>query len=113
MSKYKGLKQGDIIRVDFAPVFGHEQAGYRPALVVSANAVNEKCGGMVTVCPISHTVKDFPYHVTLPADGKIQGAVFCEHMRALDLSTRDFKIVGHAPESVTKDVMACIGVEMK
>lgn len=111
MSKYKSLHQGDLIRVDFTPVSGHEQAGYRPAIVVSTQASNERCGGMVTVCPISHTVKEFPFHVRIESPN-VEGAVFCEHVRSLDLSTRNFKFLGKAPEGVVQNVMHCIHGEL-
>ena len=59
------VKQGDIIKINFAPVVGHEEDKFKPGLVVSNNDYNSYCGGIVLVCPISHA-KDFPLHIDLP-----------------------------------------------
>ena len=58
------LQQGDIIKLNFNPQSGHEQAGYRPALVVSNEIFHQKTN-LVIVCPISNTSNKFPLHVQL------------------------------------------------
>lgn len=54
------VKQGDIIKINFNPQVGHEQAGYRPAIVVSNNFFNEKTN-LTIVCPITNTASDFRF----------------------------------------------------
>ena len=94
------VKQGDIVKIDFNPVLGHEQAKYRPALVISNDDYNRYCGGIVLVCPISHS-NDFPLHIELPSELKTDGKVLCEHIRALDINARKYNYV----ETVSKKYM--------
>lgn len=88
-------KQGDIVYIDFNPTKGHEQAGKRPAIVVSNNVFNEYTK-MVMLCPISSNTKDFPTHYVLEDTSKIFGSVLCEHMRSIDYENRKIKFVEKA-----------------
>jgi len=93
------VKQGDIIKLDFDPTKGHEQAGYRPALVVS-NVSFSRASNMYLVCPITNTDRDNPLHVQL--DGLITtGFVMCDQIRAIDTQARNYKIV----ETVDNDIL--------
>ena len=76
------VKQGTIIKVNLNPRAGHEQAGYRPAVVVSNGTFNAKTN-MVIVCPITNTMNHFPLHVPLDERTKTTGCILCEHIRAL------------------------------
>ena len=58
------MKQGDIIFVDFDPTKGREQAGYRPAVIISQTEYNTK-RDLILICPITNTVKDLRFHVHL------------------------------------------------
>jgi len=75
------FEQGDIITLDFSPTQGHEQSGYRPALVVSKNLYNVKTG-FVVVCPITNTSKPFPTRVLLDERTQTTGFVICEYILA-------------------------------
>ena len=90
-------QKGDIIMLDFNPAKGHEQKGYRPAIVVSHHFFNEHTN-MVMVCPISSNTKAFPTHYTLFESKKIKGAVFCEHIKSVDYKKRNIKFVEHASD---------------
>ncbi len=57
--------RGHIVWIDFDPQSGHEQAGRRPALVVSPAAYNEKIG-LALLCPITRRVKGYPFEVGIP-----------------------------------------------
>ena len=86
------VEQGDIIYINFSPQSGHEQAGHRPALVVSNKIFNEKTG-MTILCPITTKDNGFPLHLPLVGTEKIFGYVMCEHIKAFDdqaAHTRDF-----------------------
>ena len=85
------VKQGDIILIDLDPIKGHEQAGYRPALVIN-NAMHSKNSNMTLVCPITNTNRQNVMHVKL-TEGTITGFVLCDQVRAVDLSSRKFKII--------------------
>lgn len=58
------VKQGSIIKINFNPQSGHEQAGYRSAVVISNNTFNEKAR-LAIVCPITNTKNNFPLHIPL------------------------------------------------
>ncbi|WP_076461428.1 type II toxin-antitoxin system PemK/MazF family toxin [Limosilactobacillus caccae] len=104
MNSYKKLQQGQILMVDFNPPNGHEQKGYRPALVISNNDFNQLCGGMVKVIPITSNEKAFPLHLKLPVLDNIHGVVELDQERTLDLSNRKFKVVDQVPPEFTETV---------
>lgn len=104
MNSYKDLQQGQILMVDFNPTNGHEQKGYRPALVMSNSDFNQLCGGMVKVMPITSNMKPFPLHLVLPRLNKIHGVVELDQERTLDLSDRGFKVVDEVPTDFIENV---------
>ena len=106
------VKQGTIIEVNFNPQLGHEQAGYRPAVVVSNEVFNEKTK-LVLVCPITSNVKSFPLHVILDSSTRTKGAILCEHVRALDIYSRGFKVIEQLPKDVLEQVLDIIHSELE
>lgn len=84
--------KGDIIYVSFDPTKGHEQAGFRPAIVLS-NILFNKFTGMAIVCPITNNTKEFPTHHTITKTKSIKGAALCEHIRSIDYRKRNIKYV--------------------
>ena len=106
------VKQGDIIKVNFNPQRGHEQAGYRPALVVSNNVFNEKTN-LTMVCPITNTDNKFPLHIPLDKRTKTTGVVLCEHIRTLDLNAREYKFVESIPEDILQQVCDVLITEIE
>lgn len=85
-------KQGDVVYLDFNPTKGHEQAGFRPAVIISNNVFN-KYTKMVMVCPVTTNDKDFPTHYNLEDTKKIKGSVLCEHIRSIDYEIRNLKFI--------------------
>ena len=77
------MDTGDIIWVNFDPAFGHEQAGRRPALVLSNQAYNERASFTI-VCPITTSQKPWPFHVPLPAGLHATGFVVVDQVKAID-----------------------------
>ena len=104
-------KQGDIVFIDFNPTKGHEQKGYRPAIVISNDVFNIHTM-MAILCPITSNTKDFPTHYKLEDTKKIEGSVLCEHIRSIDYETRQLKFVEKASDNDLLSVMtlmnACI-----
>ena len=98
------VEQRDIIKVNFNPQKGHEQAGYRPALIVSNNFFNEKTN-LVIACPITNTDNNFPLHVRLDDRTETSGVILCEHMKTLDLKARGFKYVEKLPTDIFSKVV--------
>ena len=90
-------KRGDIVYLDFNPTKGHEQSGFRPAIVISSNTFNNFTK-MVIVCPVSTNTKEFPTHYLLRDTKKIKGSVLCEHLRSIDYETRNLKFIEKCSE---------------
>ena len=106
------VKQGDIIKVDFNPNAGHEQAGYRPALVISNNEFNKRTK-LAIVCPITNTNNSFPLHVPLDSRTATTGVVLCEHIRTLDLQSRKSRFVERVPADILKTVTDIVAAEVE
>ena len=85
-------KQGDIVFLDFNPTKGHEQAGMRPAVVISTNTFNQNTK-MVMLCPITSNNKEFPTHYQLEDTKRVHGSVLCEHIRSINSEIRNLKFV--------------------
>ena len=102
-------QRGDIVWLQFTPQAGHEQAGRRPALVVSPKAYNDKVG-LALFCPITGQVKGYPFEVLLPPKFKVTGAVLSDQIKSLDWRARKAKRIGPAPKQVIKEVLAKIGL---
>lgn len=105
------VRQGTIIKINFNPQAGHEQAGYRPAVVVSNDFFNMKTN-LAIVCPITNTNNHFPLHVPLDGRTTTTGVILCEHIRTLDLNARSYKIVENLPEDILETVKNIIFSEI-
>ena len=97
---------GDIVWLAFDPQAGHEQAGHRPALVLSPSAYNSKKGLMVC-CPLSSKIKGNPFEVLTLIDGQ-EGVALSDQVKSLDWRVRKAKKKGTASEEVLQDVRAKI-----
>jgi len=101
------LKQGDIIKLDFNPVKGNEQAGFRPAVVVSGNTFN-RISSNVLVCPITNTDNGFPMHVPLGGCTSTTGFIMCDQVRTISPVARQVRYVEDLPEEVLAVVLDII-----
>ena len=100
-------ERGDIVWLEFNPQAGYEQAGHRPALVVSPRTYNEKVG-LALFCPITSNVKGYPFEVVLPEKQKVSGAILSDQIKSLDWRVRKAKRMACAPQNVFEEVMAKI-----
>jgi mRNA interferase MazF len=98
---------GDVVWLQFDPQAGHEQAGHRPALVISPASYNTKAGLMVC-CPMSTKVKGHPFEVVTEIDGA-ESAVLSDQVKSLDWRIRRAK----KKTSVTAEVMLHVRAKMK
>ncbi|QNQ81103.1 type II toxin-antitoxin system PemK/MazF family toxin [Lactobacillus sp. PV034] len=98
------LEKGDLILVNLNPVKGHEQAGMRPAMIVSNNGFNKMCNGMYKIVPITSKIKDFPLNINLPEGLPVHGQLLLSQEKAIDLNSRPHKKVGKAPADFVKEV---------
>ncbi|MBI4626168.1 MAG: endoribonuclease MazF [Verrucomicrobia bacterium] len=97
--------RGDAIWLTFVPQAGREQAGRRPALVLSPASYNGKVG-LALVCPITSKAKGYPFEVALPAGLPIQGVVLADQIRSLDWQARQAETIGPVPVATVEEVMA-------
>lgn len=97
---------GDLIKADFsAEQAGHEQAGWRPALVLSPKAYNIK-SGLTVLVPVTSRIKGYPFEVDLPSGLKIRGTILSDAVRSVDWRQRRARYVDHAPTETLKSVQA-------
>lgn len=99
--------RGDLVWIDFTPNAGHEQAGRRPALVLSPREYHQRTS-FVIVCPVTSTIKGYPFEVVLPDGLPISGAVLADQVRNIDRHARRIEFAGRVPESIVQDVQARI-----
>lgn len=94
--------RSDIIWLDFNPQVGHEQAGKRPAIVLSPKEYNRKTG-LIIACPMTRKIKGYPFEVNVVGN-KIQGVVLSDQVKSLDWKVRNAKFIEKAKDVVFKDV---------
>lgn len=99
--------RGDIVWLEFNPQAGYEQAGHRPALVVSPKAYNEKVG-LALFCPITSNIKGYPFEVVLPEKHKVSGAILSDQIKSLDWQMRKAKWITSVPKDVLEELLAKI-----
>lgn len=93
---------GDLIWTDFDPTRGREQAGRRPALVISAMAFTAYTG-LAVVCPITSRVRPFPTSVVLPTDLPITGEILTSHVQSIDTLARPIRYAGASVSQAVAD----------
>ena len=106
------VKQGDIIKINFNPQEGHEQAGYRPAVVVSNNIFNKHCS-MTLLCPITNTNNKYPLHIPLDERTTTTGVVLCEQLRSMDLTARQYLYVEQMRDDILKRIINTVISEVE
>jgi len=79
--------RGDVVWLEFGAQAGHEQAGKRPALVISPRSYNRKAG-LALFCPITSHVKGYPFEVVLPEGLPATGCVLSDQVKSLDWRQR-------------------------
>ena len=94
---------GDIVWLQFDPQAGHEQAGHRPALVLSPSAYNGKTGLMLC-CPLTTQVKGYPFEVEIA--GTRAGAALADQVKSLDWVVRKASRKGRASSAELAEVRA-------
>jgi mRNA interferase MazF len=99
---------GDLVWFSFSPQAGREQAGRRPALVLSPRSYNGNTG-LCLVCPVTAQAKGYPFEVVLPEGLPVQGVVLGDHVKSADWQARNAEHVGSAPAEVLAQVRARLG----
>ena len=109
MAKRYVPKRGDAVWLHFSPQAGHEQAGRRPAVVVSPLSYNRKVG-LGLFCPITSTVKGYPFEVPVPDGLELTGAILADQVKSLDWRARRAKHICALPADIMSDVLAKLNV---
>ena len=98
-------ERGDILWLTFDPQAGHEQAGRRPALVLSPAVYNRRAG-LALVCPITNQAKGYPFEVALAEGSPISGVVLADHVKSADWAARRAQFAAKASAEVLAEVTA-------
>jgi mRNA interferase MazF len=96
-----------MVWLQFDPQTRHEQAGQRPALVVSPKSYNRRVG-LALFCPITSRIKGYPFEVLLPAGLAIEGAVLSDQLKSLDWRARKAKYIGRLPDDAFEETVGKI-----
>jgi mRNA interferase MazF len=97
--------RGDIVWLDFNPPTGREQAGHRPAMIISPKQFNSM-SSLAFVCPITSRIKGFSFEVLLPEEMQTKGVVLIHHLRSIDWQAREIKFIEEAPILVIQEICA-------
>jgi mRNA interferase MazF len=98
-------ERGDLVWLTFDPQAGHEQAGRRPALVLSPAPYNRRAS-LALVCPITNQAKGYPFEVALPEGLSISGVVLADHVKSADWAARCAEFAARAPAEIVAEVTA-------
>ena len=99
--------RGLVVWISFDPQAGHEQAGRRPALVLSPQSYNGRVG-LALLCPITRSVKGYPFEVMLPGGSEIEGIVLADQVRSLDWRGRRAEFSSRVPAGIVAEVLGKI-----
>ncbi len=97
--------RGDVIWLEFDPQAGREQAGRRPAVVLSPASYNAPTSRALCV-PVSTTAKGYPFEVPLPDGFPVQGVAFADQVKCLDWRARHAQPVAALPADVVASLLA-------
>ncbi|MFZ5866637.1 MAG: endoribonuclease MazF [Thermodesulfobacteriota bacterium] len=96
--------RGDVVWITLNPQAGHEQAGRRPAMVLSPAAYNGKVG-LAVFCPITNQIKGYPFEVALPAGLPVTGAVLSDQVKSLDWRARRAEFICTLPKATVAQAL--------
>lgn len=99
--------RGDLVWLQFTPGVGHEQAGHRPAVVISPGSYNRRVG-LAICCPVTAQVKGYPFEVLLPHGLGIEGAILSDQVKSLDWRARRARRIGVLPAPVLRETIGKI-----
>src|SRR5205809_563657 len=96
--------RGDVVWITLNPQAGHEQAGRRPAVVLSPATYNGKVG-LAILCPITNQIKGYPFEVIIPTDFAISGAILSDQVKSLDWRARNASFICALPPATMMEVL--------
>jgi len=100
--------RGDVVWISMNPQAGHEQAGRRPALVLSPAAYNGKVG-LAILCPITSQVKGYPFEVQIPKGLPLEGVILSDQIKSLDWKARKAEMICRLPRDTVEQTLLKLG----
>ncbi len=97
-------ERGDAVWITLNPQAGHEQAGRRPAVILSPAAYNGKVG-LAILCPITNQIKGYPFEVVLPSGLAVTGAILSDQVKSLDWRARNASFICSLPSTTITEVL--------
>lgn len=101
-------RRGDLVWVTLNPQAGHEQAGRRPAVVLSPENYNARVG-LALFCPVTSRIKGYPWEVAIPEGLSVSGVILADQVRSLDWRARQVEKAGALPPPVIAEVLGKLG----
>ena len=99
---------GDVVWITMNPQAGHEQAGRRPAVVLSPQTYNSKVG-LAILCPITNQIKGYPFEVLLPAGLPIVGVILSDQVKSLDWHARNVEFICTLSDEAISEILQKLG----
>ena len=100
-------RRGDVVWLSFDPQAGHEQAGRRPAFVLSPESYNRRTG-LFLACPVTSKVKGYPFEVPLPDGLAVGGVILSDQIKSLDWKARKAEYASSTSDGVVNDVVSLV-----
>jgi mRNA interferase MazF len=97
-------EHGEVVWINFDPQSGHEQAGHRPAVVLSPRAYNDIVG-LAIVCPITNRKKGYPFEVDIPDGSPVTGVILADQVKSLDWRARSATCAGKLPAQTVNETL--------
>ena len=97
-------ERGDVVWLNFNPQSSHEQAGRRPAVVLSLRAYNQKVG-LAIFCPVTNQQKGYPFEVAIPAGLEATGVILSDQIKSFDWRVRQAEYLATLPGPVLEEIM--------
>ena len=104
--------QGDVVWFNFNLQAGNEQAGRRPALILTPARYNGKVG-LAILCPITNQEKGYPFEVKIPTGLAVTGVILADHVKNLDWRIRQAEFICKLPKVTVKEVLRKLTVLLK
>lgn len=97
-------ERGDVVWLSFDPQAGHEQAGRRPAVILSPSSYN-RSSGLALVVPVTSQVKGYPFEVPIPAGLRISGVILADHLKSVDWRARNAERIATLPAATLNQAL--------
>lgn len=101
-------ERGHAVWITLNPQAGHEQAGRRPAVVLSPAAYNGKVG-LAILCPVTNQIKGYPFEVRIPHGLAVAGVVLADQVKSLDWRARKAELICTLPKATVAEVLQKVG----